>query len=103
MTITAATFLVFSVASRVLTPSRSSMASRLCLVKGAFRRASPVPFKPTTMPYPTSMFSRTPSNSTISLMRDLASAAPVQAIDRHRLAAISRSVARRDAKRMTNR
>jgi len=50
VTITAATFLVLSVASRVLTPRRSSMASRLCLVKGALRRASPVPFRPTTMP-----------------------------------------------------
>ncbi len=52
VTITAATFLVFSVAaaSRTFTPSRSSMAERLCLVKAAFCRESPVPFRPTTMP-----------------------------------------------------
>ena len=50
VTITAATFLVLRLASRVLTPSRSSMASRLWRVKGALRSESPVPFRPTTMP-----------------------------------------------------
>ncbi len=52
VTITAATFLVFRVwaASRTLTPSRSSMADRLCLVKAAFCSESPVPLSPTTMP-----------------------------------------------------
>ncbi len=50
VTITAATFLVLRSASRTLTPSRSSIASRLCLVKGALRRVSPVPFRPTTRP-----------------------------------------------------
>ena len=50
VTITAATFLVSMWASRVFTPRRSSMDSRLCLVKGALRRLSPVPLSPTTRP-----------------------------------------------------
>ncbi len=50
VTITAATFLVSMVASRVLTPRRSSMSIRLCLVMGALRRLSPVPARPTTRP-----------------------------------------------------
>ncbi len=50
VTITAATFLVSRSMSRTLTPSRSSMALRLCLVNGALRRVSPVWFSPTTMP-----------------------------------------------------
>ncbi len=50
VTITAAAFLVFMSTSRTLTPSRSSMAAMLCLVKGAFFSESPVPFRPTTMP-----------------------------------------------------
>ena len=35
---------------RVLTPRRSSIAVRLCLVKGELLRLSPVPFRPTTRP-----------------------------------------------------
>ena len=49
VTITAATFLVsMLVAARVLTPRRSSIDCRLCCVKGALRRLSPVLFRPTT-------------------------------------------------------
>jgi hypothetical protein len=52
VTITAATSLVciWDWAARVFTPSRSSMATRLCWVIGAFSRLSPVPFNPTTRP-----------------------------------------------------
>ena len=50
VTMTAAVFLVLRLPSRTLTPWRSSIASRLCLVIGALRRLSPVPFRPTTMP-----------------------------------------------------
>ena len=50
VTITAAMSLVFGVAARVLTPMRSSADWIDCWVKGALRRASPVPFRPTTMP-----------------------------------------------------
>ena len=50
VTITAATSLVLGVAARVLTPRRSRDDCRLCWVKGALRNASPVPFRPTTMP-----------------------------------------------------
>jgi hypothetical protein len=38
-------------------------------VKGLFLNESPVPFRPTTSPYPTSWFSRTPSTVAISLIR----------------------------------
>ena len=51
VTITAATSLVsMLVVLRVFTPSRSSIDCRLCWVKGALRRLSPVPFRPTTRP-----------------------------------------------------
>ena len=46
----AATFAVRMFSPRVLTPSRSSMACRLCLVKGELLRPSPVPLRPTTRP-----------------------------------------------------
>ncbi len=52
VTTTAATFWVFKFfnSSRVLTPRRSSMPTRLCWVKGAFAKLSPVPLRPTTRP-----------------------------------------------------
>ena len=48
------------------------MPTRLCLVNAELVNVSPDPFRPTTSPYPTSRFSRTPSKSTMSLMRDWA-------------------------------
>ena len=50
VTMTAAMFLVSMVASRVLTPIRSIIDIRLCLVIGTLRRLSPVPLRPTTRP-----------------------------------------------------
>ena len=50
VTITAARFLVLALASRILKPSFSVMASRYWRVKGEFLRESPVPFSPTTTP-----------------------------------------------------
>ena len=76
VTITAATFLVCSLLSwsRVFTPSRSSIPISDCRVKTALSNLSPVPFSPTTRPYPTSWFSRMPSTSAISLIRTCAAA-----------------------------
>ena len=50
VTMTAATFLVLRALPRVLTPSRSSMATRLSWVNIELRRLSPVPLRPTTRP-----------------------------------------------------
>jgi hypothetical protein len=50
VTITAATFFVFSLLPRVATPSRSSIATRLSCVNIELRRLSPVPLRPTTSP-----------------------------------------------------
>jgi hypothetical protein len=50
VTITAATFAVRSVVPRVLTPRRSSIACKDCLVKGVLLSVSPVPLRPTTRP-----------------------------------------------------
>ncbi|MNL46184.1 hypothetical protein D3C87_1688710 [compost metagenome] len=50
VTITAATLAVRMLAPRVLTPRRSSIACRDCLVKGVLLSVSPVPLRPTTMP-----------------------------------------------------
>jgi hypothetical protein len=50
VTMTAATFAVRSVAPRVLTPSRSSMATSDWRVKGELLSVSPVPLRPTTSP-----------------------------------------------------
>ena len=50
VTMTAATFLVLSVAPRVLTPRRSSIDCTDCRVKGELRSESPVPLRPTTRP-----------------------------------------------------
>lgn len=72
---TAATFLVFRLAPRMLTPWRSIIPSRDWRVNGELRKESPVPFRPTTRPYPTSWLVRTPSMETMSLMRDWASTA----------------------------
>ncbi|MNC62396.1 hypothetical protein D3C75_1124140 [compost metagenome] len=47
---TAATFLVFRLAPRMLTPWRSIIPSSDWRVKGELRRLSPVPFRPTTRP-----------------------------------------------------
>jgi hypothetical protein len=50
VTITAATFAVFRSSPLVLTPSRSSMPTRLCSVNFEFVNVSPEPFRPTTSP-----------------------------------------------------
>ena len=52
VTITAATLRVrrLPAMSRVLTPSRSSIAMMLCCVKGELLRVSPVPFRPMIRP-----------------------------------------------------
>src|SRR5579884_3191671 len=49
-----------------VTPMRASRLARLC-AENTVCRLSPVPFNPTTSPYPTSWLSRTPSIETRSL------------------------------------
>src|ERR1700733_7331286 len=51
------------------TPSCASMFMSDWMVKGAWLVWSPVPFKPTTRPYPTSWLVRTPCTCAMSLMR----------------------------------
>ena len=79
VTKTAATFLGRYCSPLTLTPRRSRMFDIISSVNGAFRMPSPVPFKPTTRPYPIRSLPRTPSNSTRSLiLTSLANAAPEQ-------------------------
>src|SRR5690606_20423720 len=53
----------------MVTPNWSSMVFRLCTVKGVWLVRSPLPSSPTTSPYPTSGFPRTPATCARSLMR----------------------------------
>ena len=70
VTLTAATFLIWSCRGLMLSvsPRRRSMFSTLCTVKMACW-LSPVPLRPATSPYPDSWFCRTPSIEAMSFSR----------------------------------